>query len=209
MDYVANNWFNIAVTISAAASAIIAYLTFTDSRRGAEIALLVESPIDVFARIGIDQQHANQTLQFDLKLIFSNTGPRGGAVFEFVVKLREPPIVYETLRGTTNVKDIIRNHVMVTGRKDEQPYDASLIALPVGGGGTVPLVAKVVLILESANPVSGPPNSSFAAILEKYRELTISIEYVVSASKGKIVRKEAEIRVIPHLKDKPPQIGVP
>ena len=49
LKYLADNWFNIAVTAFTAISGTIAYLTWRDSRRGPEIELITPVSFEVVA----------------------------------------------------------------------------------------------------------------------------------------------------------------
>ena len=49
LKYLADNWFNIAVTAFTAVSGIIAYLTWKDSRRGPEIQLITPTSSETTA----------------------------------------------------------------------------------------------------------------------------------------------------------------
>lgn len=70
LKYLADNWFNIAVTAFTAISGIIAYLTWKDSRRGPEIELITPVSSEKTAYINDVTSPFRHNMFFRFPLIF-------------------------------------------------------------------------------------------------------------------------------------------
>jgi hypothetical protein len=183
VQYLAENWFNIAVTAFTAVSGIIAYLTFKDSRRGSEIELLTLGPFYSVAYVRDLESPPRQNMFFRIPLVFQNKGPRGGAIVG--------------LRGSVKFPlwtDVESSVELVSPKY--QHFDESSSSLALRENDTASMTMIVNFTMGSSAQANGKPVKTFQEMVKIKGSVTLTLSYRVPSSKrGKLEGKSNDLEV--------------
>ncbi len=198
LQYLAANWFNIGVTVSAAASATIAYLSFKESRRGPEIELLTKGPFELKAWTQDITNPFRRNMYFRGILVFQNKGPRGGTVLDMKASVKEPVWKYETVRDGATSWEFAESSVQFES-EPFQHFDPTSMALALREHDTGSLRISVSFVLRDSEWDKRPPQRTFDELLKTQGRVVVQLEYKVSTAKGKLDIKSAELQMYPKI----------
>ena len=199
LKYLADNWFNIAVTAFTAVSGTIAYLTWRDSRRGPEIELITPVSLESVAYTSDIESPFRHRMFFSLPLTFQNKGARVGAIIGLRCSLKgPPPWKYETNRDGVKSAEWSESDLEVQ-RPKFQHYDPSSDVIELRENDTASLKVTVNFTLRDAEQDKRKPEKTFKELM-KSTPVTLGIQYQASTSKGKLESKSLELTVHPQFK---------
>ena len=199
LNYLSDNWFNIAVTAFTAVSGTIAYLTWRDSRRGPEIELITPVTFETVAYTMDIESPFRHRMFFTLPLTFQNKGARVGAIIGLRCFLKEPGAwKYETNRDGVKSTEWTESDAAVE-RTRFQHYDPSSDVIELRENDTASLKVTVNFTLRDAEQDKRKPEKTFKELM-KSTPVTLGIQYQASTSKGKLESKSLELTVYPKFK---------
>ncbi len=177
--------------LGTATSAAVAYLLYRNSARGPEITVAVEDPLEIEVHPlsrNVDGDFYEQMI-LSFPLLFSNSGPRGGAVADVRMEMMKPAqkILW------------IKDGVFATDRIEVvwSAGEFSWKAQPIKDNETVAVLASIDLRLKGEDSKTKPPAFSFKEIQEREPHFQFKVSYKVTAGKGKILRREKVLNIRP------------
>jgi hypothetical protein len=187
LKYLADNWFNIAVTAFTAISGVIAYVTWRDSRRGPEIELITPVTSDAIAYTSDVDSPFRHNMFFRLPLTFQNKGARVGAILGLHCSVKEPSWKYDTNRDGVKSTEWTESRVELS-RQKFQHFDPETEVVELRENDTASLTVTVNFTLTDAEPEKRRPEKTFQELM-KSRSVILEIQYQASTSKGKLESK--------------------
>jgi len=199
LNYLSDNWFNIAVTAFTAVSGTIAYLTWRDSRRGPEIELITPVTFETVAHTMDIESPFRHRMFFTLPLTFQNKGARVGAIIGLRCFLKEPGAwKYETNRDGVKSTEWTESDVAVE-RTRFQHYDPASDVIELRENDTASLKVTVNFTLRDAEQDKRKPEKTFKELM-KSQSVILGLRYQASSSKGKLESESLELTVHPQFK---------
>ena len=197
LQYLADNWFNIAVTAFTVVSSIIAYLTFRESRRGPEIAMLTSGPFTPVAYAQDIDSPFSRNMFFRIPLVFQNTGARVGAVIGLSGLVKEPEWKFDTTRDGIRSKEWAESSVTLSS-KGFQHIDL-VSSLELRENDSVSIIMTVNFTLKNSVPEKRRPEKTFQELVKSQGRVVIAFQYQASTSKGKLEIKNIELVAYPNI----------
>jgi hypothetical protein len=201
LNYLSDNWFNIAVTAFTAVSGTIAYLTWKDSRRGPEIQVITPVSFEPVAYTSDVDSPFRRNMFFRFPLIFQNKGARVGTIIGLSCSVREPAWKYETNRDGVRSTEFTESTVSLQ-RQKFQHYDPASYSIELRENDTASLTVTVSFALTDAEPDKRRPEKTFQELM-KSTSVILAIQYQASTSKGKLESKNLVLIANPIFKVNP------
>ncbi len=184
--FLIQNWSNLTITGFTAVVALIAVLTFLKSIRGARINVALEDPIKVNARYSTARirfpqipsgttQELYERLEFEFPLVWTNSGPVGGAITNVELRLTKPANIIPTVRNGVASEDMIFAKWRMDIANPEERVPLNSVRLPIFELGSqnsmsiaanenIVVIAKVQLFIVDKEKETNPPFNTWKDI---------------------------------------------
>ena len=106
---------------------------------------------------------------------------------------------YETMRDGESSHEYITEDYRFEGPKMGEHFDPDYMALPLEEREPLSIWVTVTLTLRDSDWQKRRPQNKITDLLEVQKGVSLSFNYRVSGRAGKILRRSAEIRVLPKL----------
>lgn len=181
-------------TISAlgtVASALVAYLLYQNSVRGASIIIAIEDilPVKTHASSRNVDGEFYEEMILSFPILFSNSGARGGALTSLDIVMTKPAHTIPTVRDGVASTDRIEFYW--------NAGDLTWKPLAIKDNETVPITAGFDLRLKEKDSKNRPPTNHFVDIQKKEPYFVFKASYKVTNGKGRIVPRERFIQIRP------------
>jgi len=198
--FLLQRWSDIGLTIFTGVLTVVAVLTLLGSIQGPKIVLLLDDLIEVptkpLSRTKPPDQEFHELMSLELPVVFSNTGPRGGAIRDIDIVMVEPPSIIPTTKYGNSY-----DTVELKGRMGEVPYQPKYFfgrhnVLTIRNAESVGLVAQLEIYLREKDKDTRAPSNTLLEIQQKYPYFKFKMRYLTTSGE-KFVQHEREFSIRP------------